>query len=72
VTTIGGQLLEFRPDALHRFALALPDRYPEYIFKDGRVGRAISQARVAGEILPPMTGHRDEPLMLRIDLDRAP
>jgi hypothetical protein len=69
---LGGPVLVCRPGALQRFALAHPDRYPEYLVGAGRLGRAIAQARGAGEILPPLTGHRDEPLVLRIDHDRAP
>ena len=70
--TVGGRVVEFRAAALRHFALAHPDRYPEYIFEDGRLVRAIAQARVAGEILPPIAGQRDDPLVLRIDRDRAP
>jgi hypothetical protein len=70
--TVGGRVLEFRAGALRRFALAHPDRYPEYIFEDGRLNRSIAQARAAGDILPPMTGDRNEPLVLRIDRERAP
>lgn len=70
--TVGGRVVEFRAGALRRFALAHPDRYPEYIFEDGRLMRSIAQARVAGEILPPVTGHRNDPLVLRMDRDRAP
>ncbi len=70
-TTVGSRVVEFRAGALLRFARAHPDRYPEYIFEDGRLGRAISRARAAGDILPPMTGHRDEQLVLRIDRERA-
>jgi hypothetical protein len=69
--TVGGPVLEFRAEALRHFALAHPDRCPEYMFADGRLQHAITQARAAGEILPPITGHRDEPLMLRIDRERA-
>ena len=70
--TLQGRDLEFRPTALRRFAHAHPDRFPEYTLEDGRLGRAIAQARVAGEILPSITGQCDEPLVLRIDRDRAP
>lgn len=64
---LGAPILEFRADALRRFAVARPDRYPEYLFDDGRLGRAIEHARTAGEILPQSSGARDEPLHLRID-----
>ena len=69
-TSLGGNILEFRADALQGFALARPDRYPEYLFDDGRLSHAIAHARAAGEILPPISGSRDEPLFLRIDQDR--
>jgi hypothetical protein len=69
--SLGAKILEFRADALRRFALARPDRYPEYLFDDGRLDRAIAHARAAGEILPPIAGARDELLYLCIDQDRA-
>lgn len=71
-TSLGGKILEFRADALRRFALARPERYPEYLFDDGRLAHAIAHARAAGEILPPSSGSRDEVLYLRVDQDRAP
>jgi hypothetical protein len=70
-TALGGPIAEFRADALRHFALDRPDRYPEYILDDGRLAHAIGLARINGEILPPPSGHRDEPLTLRIDRDRA-
>ena len=70
-TVLGGSVPEFHAEALRRFALARPDRYPEYILDDGRLAHAIAHARTAGEILPPPSSHRDEPLVLRIDRDRA-
>ena len=65
--SLGAPILEFRADALRRFAITRPHRYPEYLFDDGRLARAIEHARTAGEILPPISGSRDEPLLLRID-----
>ena len=70
-TVLGGSIAEFRADALRHFALDRPDRYPEYILDDGRLSHAIALARLAGEILTPPSGHRDEPLVLRIDRDHA-
>jgi hypothetical protein len=70
--TLGGRMLEFHADALHRFARVHPDRYPEYILDDGRLANAIALARRDGEIVPPPSGHRDEPLLLRGDHDHAP
>ena len=69
---LGAAVLEFRASALRDYAEGRPDRYPEYILADGRLGRAIELARRDGEILPPPSGHRDEPLVLRLDRDRAP
>jgi len=68
---IGARLPEFHADALRRFAEQRPHRYPEYILDDGRLGRAIEYARRDGEILPGPSNHRDESLVLRIDLDRS-
>jgi len=70
-TVIGGSVARFRAATLRHFALRHPDRYPEYVLDDGRLTQAIAHARATGEILPPPSGHRDEPLVLRIDRDRA-
>jgi hypothetical protein len=70
--TVGDGVRDFRVAALHRFAVAHPERYPEYIFEDGRLNRSIAQACEAGEILPAGAGQLDEPLVLRMDRDRAP
>jgi hypothetical protein len=71
VDVVGGRVAEFHADALRRFAQRRPERYPEYFLEDGRLSRAIEYARLAGEILPPPSYHRDESLVLRIDLDRG-
>jgi hypothetical protein len=70
-TIVGGLTLEFRVDALERFATARPDRYPEYVVDTARLNRAVLLARESGEILPPPTGSRDVHLMLRWDRDRG-
>lgn len=68
---LGGRVAEFRAEALRQFAQRRPERYPEYFVEDGRLSRAIERARREGEILPPPTDLRDEPLVLRADLDRG-
>jgi hypothetical protein len=68
---IGGPVAAFHADALRRFAQRRPERYPEYFVEAGRLSRAIERARREGEILPSPTNSRDEPLVLRVDLDRG-
>jgi hypothetical protein len=68
---LGGWAAEFHAKALQQFARRRPERYPEYILDDGRLDRAIEYARRGREILPPPSNHRDEPLVLRVDIDRA-
>lgn len=68
---LGSRDPEFRVQALDRFARARLDRYPEYVLEDGRLARAVAQARATREILPLPSGARDEPLRLRIDCDGA-
>ena len=69
---LGGRIPEFRETPLRRFAKLNGHRYPEYVLDDGRLSAAISEARAAGEIIPPRNGRRDEYLMLRADSERSP
>lgn len=69
--TLGVTPTEFHLHPLARFAHARPDLYPEYFADDGRLSRAVVQARRSGEIIPSLGGGRDDALMLRVDRDRT-
>ena len=69
--SVGGQVPEFRERVLRAFVSARADRYPEYTLEDGRLTRAIAQARASGEIIAVGDIHRDPLLALRQDHDAA-
>lgn len=70
-TMFGSAPMEFRLHPLVNFAQSHPELFPEYFADDGRLARAVAQARAAGEIIPLVRGSRDVQLILRVDRDRS-
>jgi uncharacterized protein YraI len=67
--TSSERVLTFRLGSLRAFAAKYPSQYPVYVVEPERLPIAVMLARNAREILPPVTGGRDDTLWLRVDHD---
>ena len=63
----GAHERSFRFSSIRAYAAQFPSRYPEYAVDTGRLRVAVETARINGEIVPAISGARDELLRLRAD-----
>jgi hypothetical protein len=66
-TLRGDRERSFRLSSIRAYAAQYPSRYPEYFVEAGRLRLVVEMARQSGEILPALSGGRDELLWLRRD-----